>query len=196
MKAHDQEAALAFVDAVLGDLSVRHPRYVGRREQDGDVHTCVIQTGEDGRYRLALPDPASPRSLERFASEAQAHLAEALGAPVPRCPRHDHALTGQAVDGRFLWRCPQSAWQCALGLYEERTWPQLDAFADLAPILSRRLHRRGLTFRSLGVTRTEHGLVAEVGLPKLTPELMGAIREAAAPVPASFRQDASVAIRT
>jgi hypothetical protein len=195
VKFHDQDEISAFIDAVLGDLSARHLMYVGRRAQDGDADSCVIQTGEDGRYRLALPDLGSSRSIGRFTCEIQAHLTEILGAPVPRCPQHDHALAGRALEGRFVWECPEGGWRCGLGDYEERTWPQLDAGDKLAPILSRRLHRRGIAFRSLGVNRTDDGIVAEVGLPEPTGELIDRIREAAAPLRAAFHQDSSQPIR-
>lgn len=155
----------------------------------------MIQTGEDHRHPLALPPLDSPPSIERFASEAQSHLAQVPGAPVPRCPLHHHALTPRATDGQLVWECPQGEWRCALGDYEELTWPQLDAFDNLAPILARRLGRRALTSRSLSVSRTEHGFQARFGLPELSAELMDTIREVAAPLPATFHLDTSDPVR-
>ncbi len=138
----ETDPALRLIDAVLADLAVRTGMHVARRREDGDGDSFVIQTGEEGRCRLALPDLKSDASLETLAADAQAHLARALGGPVPRCPLHPHALVGTAVSGHVTWVCPDALWQCGLGDYEERTWPQLD-MSSLAPILARRLHRRG-----------------------------------------------------
>jgi hypothetical protein len=96
---------------------------------------------------------------------AQTHLEHVLGVPVPLCPEHDHALAGVASDGNLRWVCPDGAWECALGEYEERTWPQLDV-TSLAPILSRRLQQRG-TFpavRTIAVARLGDERVADFGV--------------------------------
>ncbi len=95
-------------------------------------------------------------------TQAQAHLADVLGAPVPLCPRHDHALRGRAANGTLTWVRPAEEWQCALGDYEELTWPQLDV-GSLAPILLRRLKRRGgfPAVRTIGVRKSDGKPVAE-----------------------------------
>lgn len=179
------DAVLVLIDAVLVDLAVRSGMYVGRRREDGDNTTFVIQTGEEGRARLRLPQLSSDASVERMILDAQTHLGHTLGAPVPLCPRHAHALVAACNNGQITWRCPSGEWACALGEYEERTWPQTDV-ASLAPILSRRLARRG-TFRavrSISVVRSGERLVADFGIAgRLDDELLSPLEHVAAPLP-------------
>jgi hypothetical protein len=79
--------------------------------------------------------------------------------------------------------------------YEELTWPQHEV-GSLAPILSRRLERRGITgVVALSVRRTELGLVAEFGVPNVSSELTEALRRAAAPLPVVVREDPQRLIR-
>jgi hypothetical protein len=189
------DPVLQLVDAVLRDLSAGRAVYVGRRSQDGDAETFVVQTGEDGRLRLSLPDLESDESIEAAVADAQAHIGEVLGKPVPSCPVHDHALVGRAQEGRWVWACPEGAWSCALGDYEELIWPRLDV-RGLAPALGRRLERRGITgVVRLGVSKGEDGLVAEFGVPKISAELTQALRDAAAPLPVSVDEDPGRMIR-
>jgi hypothetical protein len=191
----ERDPVLRMIDAVLSDLSVRTGMYVGRRHQDGDATIFVIQTGEDGRYGVTLPDLASDTSIQNAAAEAQAHLAGVLRAPVPLCPRHDHGLIPTVAHGELAWVCPEGEWQCALGDYEELTWPQLDV-ESLAPILFRRLHRRGIGGGlTVGVERTEQGLVAEIGVIEETADLIQAIRDASAPLPVAIHREKRRRIR-
>jgi hypothetical protein len=173
---------MRLIDVVLGDIAVRSAMYVARRHEDGDAETFVIQTGEDGRFRLSLPDPVSGTSIEALVAEVQAHVGDVLGAPVPCCPRHEHALLGIASKGQLKWVCPDGEWECALGDYAELTWPKFDV-DGLAPILAGRLERRGITgWITLGVKVTERGPVAEFGVPEMSDELCRALRDAAAPL--------------
>ena len=192
----EADPTLALIDAVLHDLSLRSAMYIGRRREDGDVRTFVIQTGEEGRHRLNLPDLKSDASIEAVVAEAQAHLEDVLGAPVPLCPRHDHALRGRAANGTLTWLCPAGEWQCALGDYEELTWPQLD-ISSLAPILSRRLKRRG-TFpavRTIGVHKSDGKLVADFGVTEISDELLKILTEVAAPLPVTTHEAPATLIR-
>jgi hypothetical protein len=178
----ERDPLLRMIDAVLDDLSVRAGMYVGRRRQDGNAESFVIQTGEEGRYRVRLPDPSSDASIHDAVTAAQAHLVDELGAPVPLCPRHHHALAPAVAQGGVTWTCPDGKWQCALGEYEELTWPQLDV-ESLAPILMRRLHRRSIAgIVTVGVSRGARGAVAEIGVIEKTPALMKALRDAATPL--------------
>lgn len=181
--ASERMPALILVDAVLTDLAVRSAMYVARRREDGDARTFVIQTGEEGRLRLDLPDPDSDTSVMTCVAAAQSHLEQVLGVPVPLCPVHDHALVGVASGGELRWVCPHGAWECALGDYEEQTWPQTDV-SSLAPILSRRLRRRGVfpAVRSIGVARSGDELVADFGVAAATDELLQVLAEVAAPL--------------
>jgi hypothetical protein len=195
MAIGDGEPVLQLVDMVLAELALGGTMYVGRRAEDGDYRTFVIQTGEEGRHRMRLPDLSSPRSIVGFMAEAQAHVAEALGTPVPLCPLHDHALDGTADRGDVAWVCREGAWRCAVGDYEELSWPQGDDMR-MTPILCARLDRRGITrVRTIAVRRTENGLVAEFGVPEMSLELINALREAAAPLPVSVYEDSRPLIR-
>ncbi len=192
----EADPKLALIDAVLHDLALRGTMYVGRRREDGDAGTFVIQTGEEGRRRLSLPDLESNASIEAVVGEAQAHLEDVFGAPVPLCPRHDHALRGRAAEGTLTWICPAGEWQCALGDYEELTWPQLDV-DSLAPILLRRLERRG-TFpavRTIGVRKSGGKLVADFGVTEISNQLLEILTSVAAPLPVRTHEEPATMIR-
>ena len=177
---------LRLIDAVLGDIAVRGGMYVGRRPEDGDAVTFVIQFGEEGRLRLGLPDLSSDASVEAVVADAQARLLEVLGTPVPLCPRHEHALAPRALAGQLGWVCPDGEWQCSVGDYAELAWPQFDLDV-LAPILVGRLQRRGMRgWITLGVKATERGPVADFGVPEMSDELARALGDAAAPLPVMF----------
>jgi hypothetical protein len=196
MRAPELDPQLLLVDAVLSDLAMRSGRFVARRARDGDRETFVIQTGEEGRLRLGLPDLYSDESIEATVAQAQSHLTQVLGAPVPLCPLHGHALAGAAAAGRLRWECPEGGWACALGDYEERTWPQLEV-RSLAPILSRRLRRRGAfpEVRTIGVTQSGDQLIADFGLVEVSDELLAALAEVAAPLSITTHESPNVMIR-
>jgi hypothetical protein len=194
-RAPEADPVLQMVDLVLGDLSVRSRMYVGRRSEEGDAETFVIQTGEEGRFRVGLPDLASDESIQRVAADCSAHLAEVLGTPVPLCPRHDHAVVAAVVQGQLRWVCPDGEWRCGLGEYAELAWPQF-AVELLAPILARRLERRGIIgVVTIGVRVTEQGVVAEFGIAEVTPDLIQALRDAAAPLGVAFHPEKRRMIR-
>jgi hypothetical protein len=185
----EDDPVLRLIDAVLGDIAVRDGMYVGRRPEDGDAATFVIQFGEEGRLRLALPDLSSDTSIEAVVAEAQARLVKVLGTPVPLCPRHEHALLPRAVAGQLGWVCPDGEWQCPLGDYAELAWPHFDV-GVLAPILAGRLQRRGIRgWITLGVNATERGAVANFGVPEMSDALALALRDAAAPLLVMFHHE-------
>ncbi len=195
-EASERTSVLALVDAVLTDLAVRSAMYVARPSEDGDARTFVVQTGEEGRLRLDLPDPGSDASVMTCVAAAQSHLEQVLGVPVPLCPVHDHALVGVALGGSLRWLCPNGLWECALGDYEEQTWPQMDV-SSLAPILSRRLRRRGAfpAVRSIGVARSGEELVADFGVAEATDELLWLLAEVAAPLQIKTHESPHTMIR-
>lgn len=82
----ERDPRLRLVDAVLNDLTTRSAMYVGRRLEDGDADTFVIQTGSEGRFQLSLPDLNSDASIEAVVAEAQAHLSTSLACRC-RCAR-------------------------------------------------------------------------------------------------------------
>ncbi len=120
MKEPERDPVLRLVDLVLGDLAVRSAMFVGRRPQDGDSESFVIQTGEEGRHRVRLPDLDSRKAIEMFVAAAQHYLEEVLGAPVPRCPEHDHALVGTNESGSITWTCPEAAGDAKLATTRRR----------------------------------------------------------------------------
>lgn len=184
-QAAEADPALRLIDDVLADLAVRAGMYVARRAADGDADTFVIQTGEDGRKRLPVPDLGSDRSIAAVVHQAQTHLGEVLQAAVPLCPLHGHALVGTVSDRRLAWVCPDRKWRCELGLYETMTWPQRELGGDLAPVLMRRVNRRG-TFRAvrtIAVRQVGDELVADFGLTETTSELLEHLAAAADPLP-------------
>ena len=195
-QAPERTPVLMLGDAVLCDLAVRSAMYVARRREDGDAGSFVIQMGEEGRLRLDLPDLKSDASVTAPVAAAQTHLEEVLGAPVLLCPQHDHTLVGVASDGTLRWVCPDGAWKCPLGEYEERTWPQMDV-TSLAPILSRRLHRRGTfpTVRTIAVTRSGDELVADFGVTEATDDLLHILAAAAAPLRMRTHESPNIMIR-
>lgn len=183
MPRNGRDEALELVDRVLSDLTWRDGMFVGRRPQQDGRLTVVIQSGEDARYRIARPDPTSPEDIERFMTEAQAHLTEVYGRAVPRCPDHDHALAAGATDGGPAWVCPEDGWRCPLGAYEELTWPPELSAGSMAAALGARLSRRGVTgVIQIGFERRKGDWVATVGVLPMEPDLIDAIKDAAAPV--------------
>lgn len=180
----EKDPVLRLVDTVIADLAVRPARYVGRRACDGDAETFVIQDGEEGRLRLALPDLKSPGSVVAMTEAAQSYLCSELGEPVPRCPLHNHPLGLAVLDRGFEWTCAAGRWRCSLGDYAEDAWPHFDS-GQLPGILAGRLARRQITgVRSIGVTESDGEQVATFGVSELelTPELVAALRDAAAPL--------------
>jgi hypothetical protein len=194
-KRRERDPVLHLIDAVLGDLAVRSAMHVGRRAGDGDAETFVIQMGEEGRLRVTLPDLASDASIEATVAAAQTQLHVVLGAPVPLCPRHSHALVGIASQGHLSWVCPNGEWRCRVGDYAELTWPQSDV-DSLAPILAGRLRRRGISgVTTIGVRQGEHGPVADFGVREMSADLVQALSDAAAPLPTDLHLDTRRPIR-
>lgn len=80
-----------------------------RRPGAGAPGMVVIQSGEEGRHELALPDVAVPDAIVRFVAELQAHVIDVQGDELrPACPErpHTHFLACQAFDDEILWVCP------------------------------------------------------------------------------------------
>ena len=184
MATHTNDV-LAFVDVVLGDLARRDGMFVGRRADAGDVDTVVIQTGEEGRFRLPLPG-ASVAAKMRFMAHAQAHLGDVLRRPVPTCPAHGHALRPAEQQDGLSWECPLRMWSCAVGDYEEQAWP-LDLDSGMAAAFAARLDRRNIDgWARLSVRRHGGEWVANVGLRVPDDELQSAISATADPMRMEF----------
>jgi hypothetical protein len=174
-----------FVDLVLRDLHRRDGMFVGRRTDESDPSTLVIQTGEEGRHRVHMPG-RSPAELTRFMASAQEYVSVTLGRPVPCCPQHDHALRPCCAGNQVGWECPEGEWRCRVGDYEEEAWP-LELESGMAAALSARLGRRGLDgWAGLSVEDREGEQIARVRLRAADPELERAISAAAQPLAVSF----------
>jgi hypothetical protein len=183
---------LAVVDAILADLTLPDGMFVGRRAEDGDAYSVVIQAGEDGRHRV----PLDFDSLETFMAAAQAHLSEVYGRPVPPCPLHGHALAGRLRDGAPAWVCPEGEWSCQVGDYEDRTWPPDVRAGDLAAVFCRRLGRRGIKgWHTLQFTGRDGRWIAEVEIWPPDSALVDALARAAAPLPVAVEALAPPPIR-
>jgi hypothetical protein len=185
MPMRAEQDVLGFVDLVLGDLARRDGMFVGRRADEGDAENVVIQTGEDGRYRLSLRDDSAWARM-RFMAAAQAHVGAVLRRPVPSCPMHGHALRPAEQEGRLCWQCPRYSWLCEVGEYEEQAWP-LDLGDGMGAALCARLAGRNVDgWARLSVGRRDGEWVAVVGLREPDPELESAISVAASPVAVEF----------
>jgi hypothetical protein len=92
-------------------------------------------------------------------------------------------LIGAASAREVAWVCPDGEWRCAVGDYEECTWPpELDA-GSMAAVLFSRLTRRGIAgVRRVGFSRRGGEWVAQVGIWPMDVALIEALRAAAAPV--------------
>jgi hypothetical protein len=183
------------IDQLIDDLSATEiVMFVGRRADEGDHRSFVVQTGEDGRCRIPLPDIDDPRSVVECAERLQKLLAELAGRPLPRCPleHHDHALRPEIASGRLSWLCPEGTWCCRVGDYLDASWPQ--ASVPLAPLLMRRIQLRGLAgpesgLRTLSVTENDDTPVAVIGVEQKTDALVAAFEAVAAPLQVEVHED-------
>jgi hypothetical protein len=190
------DGVLEIVDRVLGDLRLRDRMFTARRPDPVRPETIVIQTGEEGRHSVPAPHLDQPGSVETFIAAAQAHLREVYGQPVPLCPRHDHALVGNATGTTIEWVCPDGPWSCPLGDYEESIWPTGLAAGHLAAALCARLDRRGVTgVRLVGCVERDGRWIAQVGIWPMTQSIIDAVTEAAAPIQVEVEPCEDVFIR-
>jgi hypothetical protein len=196
MATSDHDKILEIVDKVLSDLRLRDRMFTARRPDPERLDVIVIQTGEDGRQDLPIPDLEQAQTLETFIAAAQAHLNEVYGQPVPRCPVHRHALVARIDRGEIEWVCPDGAWRCRLGDYEESTWPPPLGAGYLAAAVSARLSRHGVSgVRRIGCVQRDGQWVACVGIWPMSPSIIDAITRAAAPIPVEVEPCQDVFIR-
>lgn len=113
----------------------------------------------------------------------QAFLDVELDRPVPLCPRHGVGLVPIRVGSAVHWRCHEGDFECRVGDYSEALWPPdpEEGTNGVAPMLARRLTRRGLTgIGSFGVELHDGHWVVRM---KLLPDAdEHAIRQAADPM--------------
>jgi hypothetical protein len=181
----DAEADLTLADQVLGDLAPRGGMYVARRKEDGDQETMVIQTGEEGRHRLRLPDMSSSSSIERFIAEAQTHLERVFGRPLPGCLAHEHALCGVVEGGQVWWVCPDGGWRCQLGDYDDLNWPPApdQRPGDVVAALVNRFARRGIAgWQSASPSRETAPWAVRISVWPMDETVIEQMRRAADPI--------------
>lgn len=186
MTSGDDDPVLQFVDLVLYDLAFGGPMYVGRRPGAAAPGRVMIQSGEEGRRELALPDLSSAESVLTFVADLQAHVSDVHNAPVPACPvdSHDHALMCRSTDGAVRWVCPDAEWSSPIGEYDERNWPPTDLDAENIPDRTMtRIFRRDIdALREAHSERREDGWVIRVGVWPMTDAVGAQLREIAAPI--------------
>ena len=145
----------------------------------------MIQSGEEGRRELALPDLSSPKAIERFVAELQAHISDPQRTNAA-CPldSHNHALVCRSGDGAVRWVCPNAEWSSPIGEYDERNWPPADLDADDIPHRAmNRICRRDIdALREAHPERRADGWVIRVGSWLMTNAVTAQLREIAAPV--------------
>lgn len=178
------EDLVAWIESVFDDCAARAPHGIGwdlDRAEPPVTARITPADGPTGHVVLRHDDV-----LERinFVARLQAFLDVELDTPVPACPRHHIGLEPIRVRDAVHWRCPGGDFTCPVGDYMEGWWPpELDADPQgIAPRLSRRFTRRGLTgIASIWVESRDGGLVAHVTLRPTADE--AAVREAAEPLP-------------
>jgi hypothetical protein len=187
----DAEADLTLADQVLGDLAPRGGMYVARRKQDGDQETMVIQTGEEGRHRLRLPDMNSSSSIERFVAEAQTHLEQVFGRPLPGCLAHEHALRGVVEGGQVWWVRPDGGWRCQLGDYDDLKWRPApnERSGDVVTALVKRFTRRGIAgWQSASPSRDTAPWAVRISVWPMNESVIEHMRRAADPIALDVEQ--------
>jgi hypothetical protein len=190
------DGILEIADRVLGDLRLRDRMFTARRPDPTRPGVIVIQTGEEGRHAVTAPNLDQPGSVETFIAAAQAHLREIYGQPVPLCPAHDHALVGQVTSSTIEWACPDGAWSCLLGDYEESTWPTGLTSGHLAAALCARLERRGVAgVRRVGCVERDGQWIAQLGIWPMSQPVIDAVANAAAPIQIEVEPCQDVLIR-
>jgi hypothetical protein len=186
MAPGDDDPVLQLVDLVLYDLAFGGPMYVGRRPGAAAPGRVMIQSGEEGRREFALPDLSSPRSVETFVAELQAHISDVHNTPVPACPvdSHNHALLCRAGDSAVRCVCPNAEWSSPIGEYDERNWPPADLDAEDVPDRAMdRIFRRDIdALREAHHERLKDGWVIRAGVWPMTDAVTAQLREIAAPV--------------
>lgn len=148
--------------------------------------TVSVKVGEDAVGHLVLDGSDLVDSVCSFAAELQHVLDPVLEVGVPPCPSHPRVLVaGRSLD-LIEWQCPEGDFGCALGEYQEALWPPGPDERDAAPMLAKRLSRRGLRWSTLEVTRSDNAWATKITLQPGTDER--AVRGAAAPLLAEVHQ--------
>jgi hypothetical protein len=180
-----EQPTLAIVDRVLVDLAVPDGMYVGRRADEGGPGEVVIQSGEEGRHRLPLPDPDSVPALEAFVSQLQTYVSQVHGRPLPACPMHpQHTLICRHGEDSLDWVCPDGGWRSPVGDYDECNWPPADPGArDVPDRVFKRIARRQITeVRELVPERRDGAWVIRIGAWPVSAALERRLRDVAAPI--------------
>jgi hypothetical protein len=188
--AGEDDERLRFVDTVLYDLAfgggITGGVGVMRRPAEDAPGLVMIQSGEEGRLELALPDLTVPDTIVAFVGELQAHVIEVQGEPRPDCPSHPsaHALACRAVADEILWVCPEGDWRCPLGQYDELNWPPADLGAEIVPgrVFDRLARRKIPEFRAAHGERRDGRWIVCIGVWPMSDTIVARLGEIAAPV--------------
>jgi len=179
-----------WLERVFDDLGVRFkPALLWKIKSTHLPITVEVKAGEGPGTTLVFNGEDLGDAVIRLAGDLQAWLVAGLGAEVPPCPTHRGALSPSRTDVQPEWRCPEGDLNCAIGDYRDAIWPLgLDERpGDVAAMLGRRLHRRGLReFSGWSAELRDGCWVAEIDVRPNADE--DAIRAAAAPIAVKFTQ--------
>lgn len=180
---------VAWIDGLFDDCAFRAPFAIDWHLDRGEPPLAAAVTPADCSTAWIVLDRDDVLGRISFAERLQAFLDVELDRPVPPCPVHRVGLTPIRVADAVAWRCPEGDFRCSIGDYQEALWPPApEEDPDLlAPMLARRLSRRGVAgIASFGVERRDGRCVAEMEVGPQADE--GAIRKAADPVSVEFER--------
>ncbi len=148
-------AGVDWLQALFSDLGIRAPHGISWSVDRAEPPLLVEVGLADGpSMEVELRDDG-PLARVAVAERVQAHIDAAWEVALPPCPDHRVGLRpGRAAGDAIRWRCPQRDVDCAVGDYDELLWPaRAGDERQAAPLLARRLRRRGVTgLNHFGVT--------------------------------------------
>jgi hypothetical protein len=174
---------VGWMQGLFDDCSFRAPFGIGWDLDRADAPVTATVTPADCSTARIVLTRDDVLGRVNFTARLQAFLDVELDRPVPPCPVHRVGLTPVRVDEVVHWRCPAGDFGCRIGDYQYALWPPgpHEDPARIAPMLSRRFSRQGVTgIHSFGVERRNDRWVAKVRVrPEADP---AAIRAAATPI--------------
>lgn len=140
--------------ALFSDLGIRAPHGISWSVDRAEPPLLVEVGLADGPSMGVELRDDSPLARIAVAERVQAHIDTAWDVALPPCPDHRVGLRPGRAGDAIHWRCPQRDVDCVVGDYDELLWPpRSEDERRAAPLLVRRLRRRGVTGMSrLGVT--------------------------------------------
>jgi hypothetical protein len=169
---------LDWLAALFSDLGIRAPHGISWSADRAELPLLVEVGLADGPSMKVELRNDSPLARMAVAERVQAHIDAAWDVGLPPCPDHRIGMRLVRADSVIHWRCPECDVACAVGDYDELLWPpRAGDEQQAAPLLARRLRRRGVT--GLGRFGVTDGVV-RASVHEGADE--GALRAAAAPL--------------